>query len=91
MTKWRKMNYYFKKILPRITSVFVGYILLINTAFAKAAGDGHASNPEDNLPYLFAVFALTWIGIAAYIYYVSQKQREIKAELDLLKRDQIKD
>lgn len=84
------MNYYFKKILPRITSVFVGYVLLINTTFAKVAGDGHSSTPEDNLPYLFAVFAITWIGIATYIYYISQKQREIKAELDSLKRDQVK-
>ena len=84
------MNYYFKKILPRITSVFVGYVLLINTTFAKVAGDGHSSTPEDNLPYLFAVFAITWIGIATYIYYISQKQREIKAELDSLKREQVK-
>ena len=84
------MNYYFKKILPRITSVFVGYVLLINTTFAKVSGDGHSSTPEDNLPYLFAVFAITWIGIATYIYYISQKQREIKAELDSLKRNQVK-
>jgi len=84
------MNYYFKKILPRITSVFVGYVLLINTAFAKVTSDGHSSTPEDNLPYLFAVFAITWIGIATYIYYISQKQREIKAELDSLKRNQVK-
>ncbi len=83
------MNYYLRKILPRITSVLTGYILLFNTAFAKVSGDGHSANPEDNLPYLFAVFALTWIGIATYIYYISQKQRELKAELDSLKTESV--
>tara|TARA_Y100000590_G_scaffold94793_4_gene107425 strand:+ start:2257 stop:2505 length:249 start_codon:yes stop_codon:yes gene_type:complete len=81
------MNY-LKKILTKTTAILVVYLMLINTALAKTLGDSHASTPEDNLPYLFAVFALTWAGIALYIYYMSQKQREIKAELDSLKRNQ---
>ena len=81
------MNY-LKKILTKTTAILVVYLMLINTALDKTSGDSHASTPEDNLPYLFAVFALTWAGIGLYIYYMSQKQREIKAELDSLKRNQ---
>jgi CcmD family protein len=37
---------------------------------------------EDNLGYLFAAFAITWIGIAAYLAYVSQQVRSLRDELE---------
>ena len=36
---------------------------------------------DDNLGYLFAAFAATWVGIAAYVYYVSQQVRTLRDEV----------
>lgn len=36
---------------------------------------------DDNLGYLFAAFAATWLGIAAYVYYVSQQVRTLRDEV----------
>ncbi|CAN5524596.1 hypothetical protein BH23CHL2_BH23CHL2_08050 [soil metagenome] len=37
---------------------------------------------DDNLGYLFAAFAVTWIGIAAYLVYVSQQVRALRDDLE---------
>lgn len=37
---------------------------------------------DDNLGYLFAAFAITWIGIAAYLAYVSQQVRALRDDLE---------
>ena len=40
--------------------------------------------PEANLPYLFAAYAVTWVGFFVYVYYLSQRTpqpaaREVEA------------
>ena len=47
---------------------------------AQQSGD-----PEANLPFLFAVFIITWAAFFAYVFYVSRKQREMQAEIEALK------
>ena len=42
--------------------------------------------PEANLPYLFAVFIVTWAGFFAYVFIMSRRQREMQREIDTLKR-----
>jgi CcmD family protein len=37
---------------------------------------------DDNLGYLFAAFAVTWIGIGAYLAYVSQQVRTLSDDLE---------
>lgn len=37
---------------------------------------------DDNLGYLFAAFAVTWIGIAAYLAYVNQQVRALRDDLE---------
>jgi CcmD family protein len=37
---------------------------------------------NDNLGYLFAAFAVTWIGLAAYLAYVSQQVRALQDDLE---------
>ena len=44
-------------------------------------GDG----PEANLPYLFAVYIVTWAAFFGYVFYVSRRQREMQREIDALK------
>ena len=47
-------------------------------------GDGH-SDPEANLPYLFAVYIITWAGFFGYIFYMARRQRETRREIDALR------
>ena len=56
-------------------------------AAAQAAAQAQqGSDPEANLPYLFAVYIITWAAFFAYVFYVSRRQREMQAEIDALKR-----
>lgn len=36
---------------------------------------------DDNLGYLFAAFAITWLAIAGYMLYVGQQVRQLRDEI----------
>ena len=44
------------------------------------------SDPEANLPFLFAVYILTWAGFFGYAFYMSRRQRDMRREIDALKQ-----
>lgn len=44
------------------------------------------SEPEANLPYLFAVYIITWLAFFGYVFYMSRRQREMQREIEELKR-----
>ncbi len=54
------------------------------TQAASPAQEG--SSPEANLPFLFAVYIITWAAFFAYVFYVSRRQRELRNEIQDLKR-----
>ncbi|MCE2465500.1 MAG: CcmD family protein [Dehalococcoidia bacterium] len=37
--------------------------------------------PSENLPYLFAVYSVTWVLFFAYVFYVSRRQRDLEREI----------
>ena len=41
---------------------------------------------ESELPWLFAVYAVTWAAFFAYVFIMSRRQREMQREIDTLKR-----
>ena len=41
--------------------------------------------PEANLPYLFAVFIITWAVFFGYVFVMSRRQNELRQEIDALK------
>lgn len=43
------------------------------------------SDPEANLPFLFAVYLITWAGFFGYTFVMSRRQREMRRELDALR------
>jgi CcmD family protein len=43
------------------------------------------SDPEANLPFLFAVYLITWAGFFGYTFMMSRRQREMRRELDALR------
>jgi len=47
--------------------------------------DGHF--PSANLPFLFAVFAVTWVIFFAYAFYVSRRRQEMQREIAELHRE----
>ena len=41
---------------------------------------------ESELPWLFAVFFITWAAFFAYVFMMSRRQREMRREIDALSR-----
>ncbi len=41
---------------------------------------------ESELPWLFAVFIITWAAFFAYVFIMSRRQREMQREIEVLKR-----
>jgi CcmD family protein len=46
--------------------------------------------PSDNLPYLFAAYAVTWAVFFVYAFFVSRRQQEMEREIREL-RDALAD
>ena len=42
--------------------------------------------PSDNLPYLFAAYAIAWVAFFIYLFFVSRHQREMEREIRELKQ-----
>ena len=68
-------------------------LFLYTTAISVFAGQNSqdhiatsSSNPEANLPYLFAVYTITWLTFFAYLYYLSQRQQNLKRQIEDLKQ-----
>ena len=40
---------------------------------------------SDNLPYLFAAYAVTWAAFFVYAFFMSRHQRELEREIQELK------
>ena len=41
---------------------------------------------EAELPWLFAVYAITWAAFFGYVFVMSRRQREMQREIETLKR-----
>ena len=63
-----------------------------DSAPAPVATDTAADAPaqqrrgEAELPWLFAVYAITWAAFFGYVFMMSRRQREMQREIDILKR-----
>ena len=40
--------------------------------------------PSSNLPFLFAAFAVSWVVLFGYLFYVNRRQHEIRKEITRL-------
>ena len=68
-----------------VTSTATAAPSQIDTAAQTQAESSQDDGPEANLPYLFAAYTITWIGFFAYLYYVSQRQRALRREVEALR------
>ena len=60
--------------------------LAVSTVVSAASPSQTRAEPEANLPFLFAVFIITWAAFFAYVFYVSRRQREMQGEIEALKQ-----
>jgi CcmD family protein len=62
-------------------------LLLATTQPALAAPLAQVDAPgESNLGFLFAGFAVVWLAFFAYAFYMNQRQREMRREIDELRQ-----
>ena len=47
---------------------------------------GQESNPEGNLPFLFAAYTVVFVGLVVYILVLSRRQRELEREVKSLRQ-----
>ena len=80
---------------PLMTLLIVSAIFLSTAAIpamaqqdisAQATNAESSSDPEANLPYLFAVYAITWVVFFVYLYYLSQRQQNLRREVEELRQ-----
>ena len=57
----------------------------------QASSQASDSDPEANLPFLFAVYILTWAGFFGYAFYMSRRQRDLRRDIDALRQDNNRD
>ena len=47
---------------------------------------GQTGQPSSNLSYVLAVFLITWAAFFGYVFVMSRRQREMRREIEALKR-----
>ena len=79
----KRMRIYRQRVLALGASL--GALLLASsTAFAAPTAQEAAG--ESNLGFLFAGFAVVWVGIIAYAFYIGRRERTLRQEIDELRR-----
>lgn len=64
---------------------FAAVTVTSENGIALSVVERESGKLETNLSFLFAVFAVTWAGFFAYIFFVSRKQRELQREVARLR------
>ena len=70
-----------------IIAIAVSLVILVFAAPAALAAPSAQDAPgESNLGYLLAGTLLTWAGFFAYAIYIARKNRELRREVEELRR-----
>ena len=72
--------------MPKRLTLLVRLVTLLVPAML---GANHTEG-EEFLPFLFAVFAVTWVAFFIYAFFMTRKQADLKREIDAL-RESIED
>ena len=59
---------------------------VLSTGILMAAVAGQEAPGESNLPFLYGVYTVTWATFFAYAFYVSRRQRELRSQIEELRR-----
>ena len=66
--------------------VYAGNGIVDHAVSATTYAQASDSDPEANLPFLFAVYILTWAGFFGYAFYMSRRQRDLQRDIDALRQ-----
>ena len=66
--------------------VYAGNGIVDHAVSATTYAQASDSDPEANLPFLFAVYILTWAGFFGYAFYMSHRQRDMRHDIDALRQ-----
>ena len=66
--------------------VYAGYGIVENATTVTGFAQASDSDPEANLPFLFAVYILTWAGFFGYAFYMSRRQRDMRRDIEALRK-----
>lgn len=70
-------------VVPAATAAYDGSFTVVTTA---AEDPAQQRRGESELPWLFAVYAITWAAFFGYVFVMSRRQREMQREIDALNR-----
>ena len=65
----------------RLAAMLAATLLLVPALLGSSHTEG-----EEFLPFLFAVFAVTWAAFFAYAFFMSRKQIDLKREIESLRQ-----
>ena len=68
--------------MPKRITLIIGLVTLLVPAML---GANHTEG-EEFLPFLFAVFAVTWVAFFVYAFFMTRKQADLKREIDALRQ-----
>ncbi len=74
----------FKKIAVGV--LLAAVLALLPLGMALAQGDAGSGSQKTFLPYVFAVYTITWVAFFAFAFYMSRRQRELRREIDELRQ-----
>lgn len=66
--------------------VYAGSGIVDHVASSGFLAQASGSDPEANLPFLFAVYILTWAGFFGYAFYMSRRQRDMRRDIEALRQ-----
>ena len=71
-----------------LLAAFLASLLwLVFGGVASAAVNAQSgSDAESNLPFLFALYTITWLAFFAYAFYMTRRQSELNREIQELRR-----
>jgi len=68
--------------MPKRLTLIIGLVTLLVPAML---GANHTEG-EEFLPFLFAVFAVTWVAFFVYVFFMTRKQADLTREIDALRQ-----
>ena len=70
-----------------LAASFATLLWLVFAGVVSGAGNAQSgSDPESNLPFLFAIYTVTWLAFFAYAFYMTRRQNELNREIQELRR-----
>ena len=69
-----------------VISTMTAWLLLTGVGLTAQQGAVEPRFDRSPLPYLFAVYAVTWLAFFGYAFYMTKRQGELRRQIEELRR-----